>query len=87
MRIPLGFWIIESTVNADESYPQGGLDFLRAGCQMLKAAGISVLLDLHAAPGLHQTDHDGVGAGPSGAGAAQRVRRHRRRIAGVTSSP
>lgn len=28
VRIPLGFWIIESTVNSDEHYPQGGLDYL-----------------------------------------------------------
>ncbi|KAF8322686.1 glycoside hydrolase [Clavulina sp. PMI_390] len=51
VRIPLGFWIIESTVYANETYPQGGLDYLRKGCAMLKNAGISVLLDFHAAPG------------------------------------
>jgi hypothetical protein len=28
VRIPLGFWIIESTVNSGESYPQGGLNYL-----------------------------------------------------------
>ncbi|KAF8322689.1 glycoside hydrolase [Clavulina sp. PMI_390] len=51
VRIPIGFWIIESTVNAGETYPQGGLAYLRSGCAMLKNAGISVLLDFHAAPG------------------------------------
>lgn len=70
VRIPIGFWIIESTVNGDEFYPRfvvlvvahspeldpvnlfsGGLGYLRRGCAMLRAAGISVLLDLHAAPG------------------------------------
>ncbi|KZV86361.1 glycoside hydrolase [Exidia glandulosa HHB12029] len=58
VRIPIGFWIIESTVNADETYPRGGLEFLKRGCKWLREAGISVLLDLHAAPGAsspHQT--------------------------------
>lgn len=51
VRIPIGFWIIEDQVHGDEHYPQGGLDSLRAGSKMLKDAGISILLDLHAAPG------------------------------------
>ncbi|KZV81656.1 glycoside hydrolase [Exidia glandulosa HHB12029] len=51
VRIPIGFWIIESTVNGDEFYPRGGLNYLRAGCKRFRDAGISVLLDLHAAPG------------------------------------
>ncbi|KZV79249.1 glycoside hydrolase [Exidia glandulosa HHB12029] len=51
VRIPIGFWIIESTVLSNETYPRGGLNYLRAGCKMFRNAGISVLLDLHAAPG------------------------------------
>ncbi|KAH7091868.1 glycoside hydrolase, partial [Auriculariales sp. MPI-PUGE-AT-0066] len=51
VRIPVGFWIIESTVNSDEFYPRGGLNQLRRGCAMLRNAGISVLIDLHGAPG------------------------------------
>ena len=38
-------------MNGDEHYPRGGLDYLRRGSKMLKDAGISILLDLHAAPG------------------------------------
>ncbi|KAH7096734.1 glycoside hydrolase, partial [Auriculariales sp. MPI-PUGE-AT-0066] len=52
VRIPLGFWIIEEAVNRDnEYYPRGGLDKLRRMCGWLADAGITVLLDLHAAPG------------------------------------
>lgn len=31
VRIPVGFWIIESTVNTGETYPQGGLAYLVSG--------------------------------------------------------
>ncbi|KAH7096735.1 glycoside hydrolase superfamily [Auriculariales sp. MPI-PUGE-AT-0066] len=52
VRIPLGFWIIEETVNRDnEYYPRGGLEKLRQMCGWFADAGITVLLDLHAAPG------------------------------------
>lgn len=51
VRIPLGFWIIEDTVNDNEYYPRGGLDHLRTACKWFKDAGITVLLDFHAAPG------------------------------------
>ncbi|KZV96513.1 glycoside hydrolase [Exidia glandulosa HHB12029] len=52
VRIPIGFWIIEETVNRDnEYYPKGGLDHLRKACKWFNDAGITVLLDLHAAPG------------------------------------
>jgi len=51
VRIPIGFWIIESTVNSDEFYPRGGLAHLRRVGAMLRNAGINILLDLHAAPG------------------------------------
>jgi hypothetical protein len=37
-------------VNSDEFYPRGGLNQLRRGCAMLRNAGISVLIDMHAAP-------------------------------------
>lgn len=51
VRIPLGFWIIEETVNSDEFYPRGGLDALRKICGWFAEANMTVLLDLHAAPG------------------------------------
>ncbi|KAH7908322.1 glycoside hydrolase family 5 protein [Hygrophoropsis aurantiaca] len=53
VRIPLGYWIIEALVDRPtESYPRGGLKYLRRGLQWLQAAGIQVILDHHAAPGV-----------------------------------
>ncbi|EJD41338.1 WD40 repeat-like protein [Auricularia subglabra TFB-10046 SS5] len=46
-------WITQAEVNLMKSY---GINS-RSGCQMLRNAGISVLLDLHAAPGA-QVDHN-----------------------------
>ncbi|KAJ3776353.1 glycoside hydrolase family 5 protein [Lentinula raphanica] len=48
VRIPLGYWIIESLVDRQtEFYPRGGLAQLQ-----LQAAGIVAILDHHALPGV-----------------------------------
>ncbi|KAK7026515.1 hypothetical protein VNI00_015595 [Paramarasmius palmivorus] len=53
VRIPLGYWIIEGLVNrTSEFYPRGGLKALRRGLYQLKKAGIQVILDHHALPGV-----------------------------------
>ncbi|KAJ7575553.1 glycoside hydrolase family 5 protein [Mycena floridula] len=53
VRIPLGFWIIEALVDRKtEFFPRGGLQQLRRGLQQLKDAGIAVILDHHALPGI-----------------------------------
>ncbi|KAF8521576.1 glycoside hydrolase family 5 protein [Hysterangium stoloniferum] len=53
VRIPLGYWIIESLVDrTTEFYPRGGIKELKRGLQQLKSAGINVLLDFHAMPGV-----------------------------------
>ncbi|KAK4695057.1 glucan endo-1,6-beta-glucosidase, partial [Phenoliferia sp. Uapishka_3] len=53
VRIPIGFWVIEGIVNrTSEHYAQGGLDMLISRLEMLKQAGIGVLLDHHALPGV-----------------------------------
>ncbi|KAG8759621.1 hypothetical protein FRC12_009716 [Ceratobasidium sp. 428] len=53
VRIPLGYWIIESLVDrSTEFYPRGGLPYLKKGLRMLKAKGIHVILDFHALPGV-----------------------------------
>ncbi|KAF8601197.1 glycoside hydrolase [Ceratobasidium sp. AG-I] len=53
VRIPLGYWIVESLVNrTTEFYPRGGMTHLKQGLRMLKAKGIHVILDLHALPGV-----------------------------------
>ncbi|KAG1908090.1 glycoside hydrolase family 5 protein [Suillus fuscotomentosus] len=53
VRIPLGYWIVEDLVNRPhELYPQGGLNYLRRGLGWLQDAGIQVILDHHALPGV-----------------------------------
>lgn len=49
----MGFWILEGLVDRDnEYYAEGALAELKRGLRMLKAANISVLLDMHAMPGV-----------------------------------
>ncbi|KAF8810492.1 glycoside hydrolase family 5 protein [Phlegmacium glaucopus] len=53
VRIPLGYWIVEPLVNrATEFYPRGGMSQLQRGLSQLKDAGIAVVLDHHALPGV-----------------------------------
>ncbi|KAJ8092784.1 hypothetical protein PM082_023612 [Marasmius tenuissimus] len=52
-RIPLGYWIVEPLVDRkNEFYPRGGLKSLRRGLSQLRKAGIEVILDHHALPGV-----------------------------------
>jgi len=53
VRLPIGYWIIEDLVKRQtEFYPRGGLKQLKRGLKQLKSAGINVLLDFHAMPGV-----------------------------------
>ncbi|EIM86923.1 glycoside hydrolase family 5 protein [Stereum hirsutum FP-91666 SS1] len=53
VRIPLGFWIVEGLVDRSaEFYPRGGIKFLARGLKWLHDAGIQVILDHHALPGV-----------------------------------
>ncbi|KAG2755145.1 glycoside hydrolase family 5 protein [Suillus brevipes Sb2] len=53
VRVPLGYWIVEALVDrSHESYPRGGLNYLRRGLGWLKDAGIQAILDHHALPGV-----------------------------------
>ncbi|CUA70583.1 Glucan endo-1,6-beta-glucosidase B [Rhizoctonia solani] len=53
VRIPLGYWIVESLVDrSTEYYPRGGMKYLKQGLGWLKSRGIHVLLDHHALPGV-----------------------------------
>ncbi|KAH9034624.1 glycoside hydrolase family 5 protein [Lactarius pseudohatsudake] len=53
VRVPLGYWIVEALVNrATEHYPRGGMEFLAEGLMWLRDAGIQVILDHHALPGV-----------------------------------
>ncbi|KAH8834364.1 glycoside hydrolase family 5 protein [Flagelloscypha sp. PMI_526] len=51
VRIPVGYWIIESLVGVQEAFPKGGLRHLQRGLRDLSRVGISVILDHHALPG------------------------------------
>ncbi|KAG2072055.1 glycoside hydrolase family 5 protein [Suillus decipiens] len=53
VRVPLGYWIVEALVDrSHESYPRGGLKYLRRGLGWLKDAGIQAIVDHHALPGV-----------------------------------
>ncbi|PAV19754.1 glycoside hydrolase family 5 [Pyrrhoderma noxium] len=53
VRIPLGYWIVEQLVDRKtEFYPKGGFKHLKRGLRQLKDAGIKVMLDHHALPGV-----------------------------------
>ncbi|KAI9509114.1 glycoside hydrolase family 5 protein [Russula earlei] len=53
VRIPLGYWIVEPLVDREiEHYPRGGIKYLVNGLNMLRKAGIRVILDHHALPGV-----------------------------------
>lgn len=53
VRIPLGYWLVEDLVDRKtEFYARGGLKHLKRGLRQLKAAGVGVLLDHHALPGV-----------------------------------
>ncbi|KAJ2930020.1 hypothetical protein H1R20_g7076, partial [Candolleomyces eurysporus] len=53
VRIPLGYWIVEPLVDrTSEYYPKGGILQLRRGLQQIRDAGIAVILDHHALPGV-----------------------------------
>ncbi|KAH6893337.1 glycoside hydrolase superfamily [Thelonectria olida] len=51
VRIPVGFWMHEDIVAADEHYPRGGIWHLDRVVGWCKKYGLYVIVDLHAAPG------------------------------------
>lgn len=50
VRIPVGFWIKEDLVLANESFPQGGLQYLDRIVGWCADAGLYVIMDLHGGP-------------------------------------
>lgn len=51
IRIPVGYWMMESLVDSSEHFPRGGFTYLERVCGWAKAAGLYVMIDLHGAPG------------------------------------
>lgn len=52
VRMPIGWWIIEELKGDQDHFPGGQLPYLKRALRMLKEAGIAVLLDIHANPGV-----------------------------------
>ncbi|KAF9653334.1 glycoside hydrolase family 5 protein [Thelephora ganbajun] len=52
VRIPLGYWLVEPLVEEGEFYPKGGIYRLKEGLEWLSEAGVAVILDHHALPGV-----------------------------------
>jgi glucan endo-1,6-beta-glucosidase len=56
VRIPVGYWFLESIVDSSEHFPQGGEKYLDQVVGWAKDAGLYVIIDLHGAPGAQATD-------------------------------
>ncbi|KAH6644133.1 putative glucan endo-1,6-beta-glucosidase B [Boeremia exigua] len=51
VRIPIGHWFVEETIDPGENWPRGGMKYLDAVAALAASHNISVILDLHGAPG------------------------------------
>jgi glucan endo-1,6-beta-glucosidase len=56
VRIPVGYWFLESIVDSSEHFPQGGEHYLDQVVGWAKDAGLYVIIVLHGAPGAQATD-------------------------------
>lgn len=52
VRIPVGYWFVEETIDAGENWPRGGMKYLDKIAGLAAARGIGVIIDLHGAPGV-----------------------------------
>lgn len=50
IRIPVGYWMMESLVDASEHFPRGGIKYLKKVCGWAADHGMYVIIDLHGAP-------------------------------------
>jgi aryl-phospho-beta-D-glucosidase BglC (GH1 family) len=51
IRLPVGYWMLESLVSTSEHFPQGGIEYLETLCGWASDAGFYIIIDLHGAPG------------------------------------
>ncbi|KAI1609801.1 putative endo-beta-1,6-glucanase [Exophiala viscosa] len=65
VRIPVGYWFLESIVDSSEHFAQGGEQYLDQVVGWAKDAGLYVIIDLHGAPGAQVTDADTGQLNPS----------------------
>jgi len=62
IRIPVGYWMMESLVYSDsEHFPQGGLTYLERICGWASDAGFYIIIDLHGAPGAQVSSNPDTG--------------------------
>ena len=62
IRIPVGFWIREDLVySGNETFPQGGLQYLEQICGWASDAGLYIIVDLHGAPGAQVANNADTG--------------------------
>lgn len=61
IRVPVGFWMREDLVEEGEYYPRGGLQYLDRLMGWASDAGLHVILDLHAAPGVQYPNQQFTG--------------------------
>ncbi|QDS69220.1 hypothetical protein FKW77_001058 [Venturia effusa] len=50
IRIPVGYWMMESLVDPSEHFPRGGIKYLEKVCGWAADHGMYVIIDLHGAP-------------------------------------
>jgi len=69
IRIPVGYWMMESIVYTDsEHFPQGGLNFLEQVCGWASDAGFYIIIDMHGAPGAQVAQNPDTGQNAPSAG-------------------
>lgn len=56
VRIPVGYWFLESIVESSEHFAQGGEEYLDQVVGWAKDAGLYVIIVLHGAPGAQAFD-------------------------------
>lgn len=61
IRMPVGYWMMESLVYSNERFPQGGLEYLQRVCGWASDAGLFIIIDMHGAPGAQSADQELTG--------------------------
>jgi aryl-phospho-beta-D-glucosidase BglC (GH1 family) len=51
IRIPVGYWMMESIVYNSEHFPQGAVPYLERVCGWAADVGFYIIIDMHGAPG------------------------------------
>lgn len=62
IRIPVGYWMLESLVYSDsEHFPQGAATYLERLCGWASNAGFYIIIDMHGAPGAQVAQNSDTG--------------------------